>query len=38
MLNERARAEVEARAPSSFSLNLKKWLEVMDKYEAGGFM
>jgi len=38
MLGEKAYELVQTTQPSSFSLNLKKWLEVMEKYEAGSFM
>lgn len=38
MLNERAKEEVNKSQSTSFSLNLRKWLEVMDKYESGAFM
>lgn len=38
MLNEKARALSDAAESTSFAVNLGKWLTVMDKYEAGGFM
>ena len=40
MLGERARAAADdpANASTSFCCNLGKWLTVMDKYAAGGFM
>ena len=36
MLNDAAKARVEARQSSSFALDLKKWLSIMQAYEAGG--
>ena len=36
MLNEAARARVEATASSSFAIDLKKWLAIMQAYENGG--
>ena len=36
MLSDRARARVEATASDSFSIDLKKWLGVMDAYTGGG--
>jgi aspartate aminotransferase-like enzyme len=36
MLSERARAAIEATTSSSFSCDLKKWLQVMEAYEKGG--
>lgn len=38
MLNQRAYELVGSTSPTSFSCNLTKWLEVMKKYEGGGFM
>lgn len=37
MLNQRARARVEATTSSSFAGNLKQWLQIMEAYENGGF-
>jgi aspartate aminotransferase-like enzyme len=36
MLSERALAQTQASISSSFSLDLKKWLQIMQAYEAGG--
>jgi aspartate aminotransferase-like enzyme len=36
MLGERARARIEDTASSSFSADLKKWLQIMEAYESGG--
>lgn len=36
MLNEAARARVEATTSSSFAIDLKKWLAIMQAYENGG--
>ncbi len=36
MMSEAARARVEATESVSFSLDLKKWLSIMQAYEAGG--
>jgi len=36
MLSAKARAEIETTASSSFALDLKKWLQIMEAYEAGG--
>ena len=36
MLSERARAAIEATTSSSFSCDLKKWLQIMEAYEKGG--
>jgi aspartate aminotransferase-like enzyme len=36
MLSERARVAIEATTSSSFSCDLKKWLQVMEAYEKGG--
>lgn len=36
MLSERARQRIDTTASSSFSLDLKKWLGIMESYEAGG--
>ncbi len=38
MMNERAKKLVDSEKPTSFCCNLKKWDEVMKKYEAGAFM
>jgi aspartate aminotransferase-like enzyme len=35
MLSERARSAIDATTSSSFALDLKKWLQVMETYEAG---
>jgi aspartate aminotransferase-like enzyme len=36
MLSERARQRIDATTSSSFSLDLKKWLQIMETYEGGG--
>jgi aspartate aminotransferase-like enzyme len=36
MLSERARERIEHTASTSFSLDLKKWLSIMETYESGG--
>ncbi|WP_425261732.1 aminotransferase class V-fold PLP-dependent enzyme [Rubrivivax sp. RP6-9] len=36
MLSERARAAIDATASSSFAMDLKKWLQIMETYEGGG--
>jgi aspartate aminotransferase-like enzyme len=36
MLSERARERIDATTSSSFSLDLKKWLGIIETYEAGG--
>jgi aspartate aminotransferase-like enzyme len=36
MLSERARERIEQTTSSSFAMDLRKWLEIMDAYEAGG--
>ncbi len=36
MLSERARERIEQTASSSFAMDLRKWLEIMEAYEAGG--
>jgi aspartate aminotransferase-like enzyme len=38
LLNDRAKEQVNNTQSDSFCLDLKKWLEVMSKYEAGSFM
>jgi aspartate aminotransferase-like enzyme len=35
MLSERARAAIDATTSSSFACDLKKWLQIMESYEAG---
>ncbi len=35
MLSERARAAIDATTSSSFAMDLKKWLQVMETYESG---
>jgi aspartate aminotransferase-like enzyme len=36
MLSERARRALESTKSTSFSLDLRKWLEIMEAYEGGG--
>lgn len=36
MLAERARAAIDGTTSSSFAADLKKWLQIMETYEAGG--
>jgi aspartate aminotransferase-like enzyme len=36
MLSERARERIDGTTSSSFSLDLKKWLQIMETYEGGG--
>jgi len=36
MLGERALARIESTSSTSFSLDLKKWLQIMQTYENGG--
>jgi aspartate aminotransferase-like enzyme len=36
MLSERARAAIDGTTSSSFACDLKKWLQIMEAYEAGG--
>ncbi|WP_127902010.1 aminotransferase class V-fold PLP-dependent enzyme [Solirhodobacter olei] len=36
MLSDRARARIDGTASSSFALDLKKWLSIMEAYEKGG--
>ncbi|KAH9261572.1 hypothetical protein BASA81_000228 [Batrachochytrium salamandrivorans] len=38
MFQARATVALQASTSSSFSLDLKKWAEVMTKYESGGFL
>ena len=35
-LGERARAAIDGTSSSSFACDLKKWLQIMEAYEAGG--
>ncbi|MFM2120075.1 MAG: hypothetical protein RL722_1543, partial [Pseudomonadota bacterium] len=36
VLGERARARIDGTTSSSFAADLKKWLQIMETYEAGG--
>jgi aspartate aminotransferase-like enzyme len=36
MLGERARARIDATTSTSFAADLKKWLQIMEAFEAGG--
>jgi aspartate aminotransferase-like enzyme len=36
MLGERARQQIDATSSTSFSADLKKWLQIMETYEGGG--
>ncbi|MBG9389574.1 aminotransferase class V-fold PLP-dependent enzyme [Caenimonas aquaedulcis] len=36
MLSERARAAIDSTASTSFAMDLKKWLAIMETYEGGG--
>jgi aspartate aminotransferase-like enzyme len=36
MLSERARTAIDATTGTSFACDLKKWLQIMESYEAGG--
>ncbi len=36
MLGERARARIDATTSTSFACDLRKWLQIMEAYEAGG--
>ncbi len=38
MLSELARERIEATTSSSFACDLKKWLQIMEAYEAGSHM
>jgi aspartate aminotransferase-like enzyme len=38
MLSERARQAIEGTASTSFSMDLKKWLQIMETYESGAHM
>jgi aspartate aminotransferase-like enzyme len=37
MLSAQAREKIEATTSSSFALDLRKWLQIMEAYEQGGF-
>jgi len=37
MLGERARAAIDGTTSSTFAADLKKWLQMMEAYEGGGF-
>lgn len=37
MFSERARAAIEQTTSTSFACDLKKWLQIMESYESGGF-
>jgi len=37
MLSERARAAIDNTTSSSFACDLKKWLQIMEAYENGGY-
>ena len=36
MLSERARAAIDGTTSTSFSIDLKKWMQIMETYEGGG--
>jgi len=36
MLSERARAAIDATQSTTFAMDLKKWLQIMETYEGGG--
>jgi len=36
MLSDRARKAIEGTTSTSFAMDLKKWLEIMEAYESGG--
>ena len=36
MLSERARTAIDGTTSTSFSVDLKKWMQIMETYEAGG--
>jgi aspartate aminotransferase-like enzyme len=36
MLSERARKAIDGTASTSFAMDLKKWLQIMETYESGG--
>lgn len=38
MLSERARKAIDGTASTSFAMDLKKWLQIMETYEAGNHM
>jgi aspartate aminotransferase-like enzyme len=38
MMSERARIAIDGTTSTSFSMDLKKWLQVMETYEGGGHM
>jgi aspartate aminotransferase-like enzyme len=38
MLSERARQAIDGTSSSSFAMDLKKWLQIMEAYETGGHM
>ncbi|NML44992.1 alanine--glyoxylate aminotransferase family protein [Ramlibacter sp. G-1-2-2] len=38
MLSERARKAIDGTASTSFAMDLKKWLQIMEAYEGGGHM
>lgn len=38
LMNEKAKEITKSTTSTSFSCSLNKWLEVMEKYEGGGFM
>lgn len=38
MLSERARLAIDSTTSSTFAMDLKKWLQVMETYEGGGHM
>ncbi len=37
MLSERARKAIDSTTSTSFSVDLKKWLQMMETYEGGGY-
>jgi aspartate aminotransferase-like enzyme len=36
LLNERARGRIESTTSTSFACDLRKWMQIMEAYEAGG--
>ncbi len=38
MMSERARQAIDATTSTTFAMDLKKWLQVMETYEGGGHM
>ena len=38
MLSERARQTIDSTTSTTFAMDLKKWLQVMETYESGGHM